>query len=149
MLLLPIHQKVKRVTEFSPYQKLKSQTKLCIAMSIIWILYSEVKSKDPNQPVWFEPLAWVISLDITVINLITAHAPISAQSSYLVVFSLQPVYFSLLLYENICCWYSFELPQQVEAIQMSTNNICFYKEKQKKYCVSLNMHLMKFSAALS
>ena len=74
----------------------------------------------------------------TVIHLITAYAPISAQSSYLVgLSSLQPVYFSLLLYKNICCWYSFELPRQVEAIQMSTNNICFYKEKQKKYCVSI------------
>ena len=30
-----------------------------------------------------------------------------------------------------CCWYSFELPQLVEAIQMSTNNIRFYKEADK------------------
>ena len=32
------------------------------------------------------------------------------------------------LYKNMCCWYSFELPQFVEAIQMSTNNKRFYKE---------------------
>ena len=32
------------------------------------------------------------------------------------------------LYKNICCGYLFELPQLVEAIQMSTHNICFYKE---------------------
>ena len=30
--------------------------------------------------------------------------------------------FSILLYENICCGYSFE---------MSTHNICFYRENQK------------------
>ena len=62
----------------------------------------------------------------TVIYLIT----ISAQSSNLVVFRLQPVYFYLLLYKNICFWYAFELPRQVEAIQMSIN-ICFYEENQK------------------
>ena len=36
--------------------------------------------------------------------------------------------FSDFLYESICCGYSFELPWLVEAIQMSTHNICFYKE---------------------
>ena len=39
--------------------------------------------------------------------------------------------FSDFLYKSICCWYSFELPQLVEAIQMSTNNICFYIEAAK------------------
>ena len=34
------------------------------------------------------------------------------------------VFLSILLYKSICCWYSFELPQQVEAFQMSTHNIC-------------------------
>ena len=29
------------------------------------------------------------------------------------------------LCKSINCWYSFEWPQLVEAIQMSTNNICF------------------------
>ena len=67
----------------------------------------------------------------TVFALITARAPISAQSSTLVVLTLQSVYFYLLLYKNICCGYSFELPQQVEAIQMSTHNICFYKKNHK------------------
>ena len=67
----------------------------------------------------------------TIIDLIIAHAPISTQSSNLVVFRLQPVYFYLPLYKNICCWYSFDLPRQVEAVQMSTNNICFYEEDQK------------------
>ena len=34
-------------------------------------------------------------------------------------------------YKSICCGYSFELPRLVEAIQMSTNNIYFYKEVDK------------------
>ena len=31
------------------------------------------------------------------------------------------------LYKSICCGYLFELPRFVEAIQTSTNNICYYK----------------------
>ena len=37
------------------------------------------------------------------------------------------ILFSDSLYKSICCGYSFELPQQVEAIQTSTNNICIKK----------------------
>ena len=37
------------------------------------------------------------------------------------------------LYKGICCGYSFELHRQVDAIQMSTHNICFYKEVKKNY----------------
>ena len=37
------------------------------------------------------------------------------------------------LYKGICCGYSFELHRQVDAIQMSTLNICLYKEVDKKY----------------
>ena len=38
----------------------------------------------------------------------------------------------------------------VQAIQMSTNKICFYKESQKNIAqVSLNTPLMKFSAGFS
>ena len=29
------------------------------------------------------------------------------------------------LYKGICCGHSFELHQQVDAVQMSTHNICF------------------------
>ena len=36
-------------------------------------------------------------------------------------------------YKSICCGYSFELPGHVEAIQMSTHNICLSKEVNKKY----------------
>ena len=38
------------------------------------------------------------------------------------------IFVSDCLYKNICCGYSFELPQLVMAIQMSTKNICFYKK---------------------
>ena len=41
------------------------------------------------------------------------------------------ILFSDFLYKNICCGNSFELPRQVEAIQMSSHNICFYKEVDK------------------
>ena len=77
---------------------------------------------------------WVCFVTDTVFDLITAHTPISALWSNIVVFRLQPVYFVstyLLLYKNICWGYSFELPRQVEAIQMSTYNICFYKKSRK------------------
>ena len=38
------------------------------------------------------------------------------------------ILFSDFLYKNICYGYSFELPQ---TIQMSSHNICFYKEVDK------------------
>ena len=38
------------------------------------------------------------------------------------------IFFSDLFFKCICCGCSFEMPQLAEAIQMSTNNICFYKE---------------------
>ena len=53
-------------------------------------------------------------------------------------------FFSDFLYESICCRYSFELHRQVDAIQMSTHNICFYKEVDKKYtgCYLKNLALL-------
>ena len=42
-------------------------------------------------------------------------------------------FFSDFLYKGICCGYSFELHRQVDAVQMSTQNICHYKEVKKKY----------------
>ena len=42
------------------------------------------------------------------------------------------VIFSDFLYKGICCGYSFELHRQVDAIQMSTHNICLYKKVKKK-----------------
>ena len=37
------------------------------------------------------------------------------------------------LCKSICYGYSSELHRQVDAIQMGTHNICFYKEEDKKY----------------
>ena len=42
-------------------------------------------------------------------------------------------FFTYFLYKSKCCRYSFELHQQVNAIQMGTYNICFYKKVDKKY----------------
>ena len=32
------------------------------------------------------------------------------------------------IYKSTSCWYSFDMPRQIETIQISTSNICFYKE---------------------
>ena len=47
------------------------------------------------------------------------------------------VLFCLLLYKGICCGYSFELHRLVDAIQMSTHNICVYKENQKNCIINI------------
>ena len=55
------------------------------------------------------------------------------------------VLFSLLLYKGICCGYSFELHRQVDAIQMSTHNICLlYKGICCGYSFELHRHLLTF-----
>ena len=36
------------------------------------------------------------------------------------------IFFLLIIF--ICCGYSFELHQQVDAVQMGTHNMCLYKE---------------------
>ena len=43
------------------------------------------------------------------------------------------LFFPDFLHKSICCGYSSELHQQVDAIQMGTHNICLYKEADKKY----------------
>ena len=52
-------------------------------------------------------------------------------------------FFSDFLYKGICCEYSFELHRQVDAIQMSTHNICLFKEVKKKY-TGCNLKTMDF-----
>ena len=47
--------------------------------------------------------------------------------------------FSDFLYKSICCGYSFDLHQQVNAIQMGIHNICLYKA-DKKY-TSCNLEI--------
>ena len=87
----------------------------------------------------------------TVFDLITAHTPISAQSGNSVVSDYSQCTFSLLLYKGICCGYSFELHRLVDAIQMSTHNICLYKENQKKkshYNHQINSILFFYSVPL-
>ena len=42
-------------------------------------------------------------------------------------------FFSDFLSNSICCGYSFELHRLVDAIQMGTQNICLYKDVDKKY----------------
>ena len=49
------------------------------------------------------------------------------------------------LYKGICCGYLFELHRQVDAIQLSTNNIYLYKEVDKKYT---DCNLMKTTELL-
>ena len=51
--------------------------------------------------------------------------------------------FSDFFYKGICCGYSFELHQQVDAIQMSTHNICLCKEVRKK-CIGCNLKTTEF-----
>ena len=41
-------------------------------------------------------------------------------------------------------WYSFELHLQVDAIQMSTHNICLYKEVKKKKYTGCNLKTIEF-----
>ena len=53
-------------------------------------------------------------------------------------------FFFWFFFIKACCGYSFELHRQVDAIQMSTNNICLYKEVDKKYtcCILKNTELL-------
>ena len=53
------------------------------------------------------------------------------------------IFFSDFLYKGICCGYSFELHRLVDAIQMSTHNICLYKEVKKKY-IGCNLKTTEF-----
>ena len=52
-------------------------------------------------------------------------------------------YCSDFLYKTIRCWYPFELPRHVEAIQMSTNNIRFCKEVDKSALVVISLKTTK------
>ena len=62
-----------------------------------WCLGSKIfalSAMSDREYVYYDILCW---------DLITPHAPMSTQPSNLVVFRLQPEYFYLLLYKNICC----------------------------------------------
>ena len=102
---------------------------------VCWIFF--FSSPQNRSCYWSESLSWEFKRESTFLykkktkkktefNLINAHAPRSVQSSDLVVFKLQPLYFLSTFFIETCCGYSFELPQK--AIQTSTYNKCFYKE---------------------
>ena len=66
--------------------------------------------------------------NITVFDLITAHTPISAQSGSLqITASVLFVYFFIKAYVV-----GTHLNCIIDAIQMSTHNICIYNENKKK-----------------
>ena len=93
-----------------------------------------------------------MTIRTTVFDLITARSPISAQSNNFLACRLQPVCFYL-LYKGTCCWYSFESLRQ-EAIQRSTNNICFIrkireKNKTKKNRISIIEYVPKGKCSLN
>ena len=98
----------------------------------------------------YSPKMYLFTIkQLNIFDLITAQTHISAVKLFL---SLQITnrVLILLLYKSIRCWYSFELPQQVEAIQMSTNNLCFYKETQKKNHINIIKYaLIQFPAYFS
>ena len=55
-------------------------------------------------------------------------ASLLAMYNMIQVSDIGPSWPSCFLIFFICCGYSFELHQQVNAIQMGTRNICLYKE---------------------
>ena len=93
------------------------------------------------SPLYLLSKGWKPIYRFTVFNLITTHTSVSTQSSNFILFRLQPLYmyFCLLLYKGICSGYPFELHWLFDAIQMSTRNICFYKENQKKKTTNKNI----------
>ena len=77
----------------------------------------------------------------TVFDLIMAHTLISAVKQFRSLQITASVF--CLLHKGVCCGYPFELHQLVDAIQMSTHNICFYKgNKNKTEKTSHKYHLI-------
>ena len=64
-----------------------------------------------------------------MIHLLRIHYKKGQKKTYLIMILR---FFSDFLYKGICCGYSFELHRQVNAIQMSTHNICLYKKNRQK-----------------
>ena len=62
------------------------------------------------------------------IYLLRIHYKKDQKRTYLMITAI----FSDFLYKGIRCGYSFELHRLVDAIQMSTHNICFCKKVKKK-----------------
>ena len=68
---------------------------------------------------------------ICIYLLLWVHSKRDQERTYLII--IMQIFFSDFLYKGICYGYSFELHQQVDAIHMSTHNICLYEEVDKKY----------------
>ena len=83
--------------------------------------------------IFFNPV-FQVSTAKNEINLFNNHILIVAPVTFAPAGAMTPSaeFLSLLLYKGVCCGYSFELHRQVDAIQMSTHNICLCKESQKK-----------------
>ena len=78
----------------------------------------------------FSKLLEALSCGKICIYLLRVHCKKDQKRTYLIM--IMRFFFSDFLYKGICCGYSFELHRQVNAIQMSTHNICLYKEVDKK-----------------
>ena len=70
----------------------------------------------------FSNLLWTLICGKICIYLLRIHYK-KDQKNHLIDYDY--VIVSDFLYKGICCGYSFELHRQVDAIQMSTHNICF------------------------
>ena len=80
----------------------------------------------------FSKLLETLSCGKICIYLLRVHCKKDQERTYL---KMITQLFSDFLYKGICCGYSFELHRQVDAIQMSSHNICLYEEVDKKYTV--------------
>ena len=76
----------------------------------------------------FSKLLGTLSCGKICIYLLRIHYKKDQKKTYLMMIMW---FFLIFLYKGICCGYSFELHWQVNAIQMSTHNICLYKVDKK------------------
>ena len=103
-----------------------------ISLSDTIYMYSSFKLKYRIQPNYrtvhlcFSELLGTLSCVKICINLLTLHYKKKSEKDLFD--DDYAIFFPDFLHKGICCGYSFELHQQVDAIQMSTHNICLYKE---------------------
>ena len=81
-----------------------------------WRLNSFFFSVDRSKRFLRSSASWLVPYSISL-----------PQSSNFVGFRLQSMLYYLRLYNSIWTGYSSEMPRHVEAIQMTTHNVCFYK----------------------
>ena len=95
-------------------------------------LFVEFLIIPPDNVLYFSQPHIIYIFLITVFHLITAHTPKSAVKQFPSLQNTASVLLCLFLYKGICCGYTFELHRLVDAIQMSTHNICFYNKNHTK-----------------